>query len=78
MNTYIEAPFTVPHGTYRVTLVLAFTDKDKKTTLDLGMIDPHGVRCWRGGNKTTLTMSSTDATPSCRPNMRRRHSQTIF
>jgi hypothetical protein len=64
-NTYIEAPFTVPAGTYRVTLVLAFTDKDKRTTLDLGIIDPHGNRCWSGGNKTTLTMSSTDATPSC-------------
>lgn len=65
MNTYIEAPFTVPPGTYRVTLTLSFTDKDKKTTLDLGIIDPHGVRCWSGGNKSTLTMSSTDATPSC-------------
>jgi hypothetical protein len=64
-NTYIEAPFTVPPGTYRVTLVLAFTDKEKRTTLDLGIIDPHGTRCWSGGNKTTLTMSSTDATPSC-------------
>jgi hypothetical protein len=64
-NTYIEAPFMVPSGTYRVTLVLAFTDKDKRTTLDLGVIDPHGTRCWSGGNKTTLTMSSTDATPSC-------------
>ncbi len=64
-NTYIESPFTVPVGTYRVTLVLAFTDKERRTTLDLGIIDSHGTRCWSGGNKTTLTMSSTDATPSC-------------
>ena len=65
MNTYIEHPFTVPAGIYRVTLTLSFTDHVKKTTLDLGIIDPHGVRCWSGGNKATLTMSATSATPSC-------------
>lgn len=64
-NTYIEVPFTVPGGTYRVTLTLAYTDKENRTTLDLGIIDPNGIRCWSGGNKSTLTMSSTDATPSC-------------
>lgn len=64
-NTYIEDPFTVPSGTYRVTLTLAYTGKEQKSTLDLGIVDPNGVRCWSGGNKTTLTMSATSATPSC-------------
>ena len=65
MNTYIEDPFTVPPGTYRVTLTLSYSGKEQKTTLDLGMIDPRGVRCWSGGNKATLTVSATSATPSC-------------
>jgi hypothetical protein len=65
MNTYIEDPFTVPAGTYRVTLTLSYSGKEQKTTLDLGMVDPRGIRCWSGGNKATLTVSATSATPSC-------------
>jgi predicted metal-dependent phosphoesterase TrpH len=64
-NTYIEAPFQVPSGMQRVTLTFSYTGKDQRTTLDLGMLDPQGVRCWSGGNKSTLTVSATDATPSC-------------
>jgi hypothetical protein len=64
-NTYIEAPFQVPPGTERVTLTFAYTEREQRTTLDLGMIDPQGIRCWSGGNKSTLTVSATDATPSC-------------
>ncbi len=64
-NTYVEAPFQVPSGTQRVTLTFSYTGKDQRTTLDLGMLDPQGLRCWSGGNKSTLTVSATDATPSC-------------
>jgi hypothetical protein len=64
-NTYVEAPFQVPPGTQRVTLTFSYTGRDQRTTLDLGMLDPHGLRCWSGGNKSTLTVSATDATPSC-------------
>lgn len=64
-NTYIEAPFQVSPGTERVTLTFSYTGRDKRTTLDLGMLDPQGLRCWSGGNKSTLTISATDATPSC-------------
>jgi hypothetical protein len=64
-NTYIEVPFTVPAATARVTLTFSYAGKEQRTTLDLGLLDPHGIRCWSGGNKSTLTVSSTDATPSC-------------
>ena len=64
-NTYIEAPFQVPIGTERVTLTFSYTGKEERTTLDLGLLDPKGLRCWSGGNKATLTVSATDATPSC-------------
>ena len=64
-NTYIEAPFEVPAGTQRVTLTFSYTGKEERTTLDIGLLDPKGLRCWSGGNKSTLTVSATDATPSC-------------
>ena len=66
-NTYIEAPFSVPAGTLRVTLTFSYTGKEQRSTLDLGLLDPRGLRCWSGGNKSTLTVSATDATPSCLP-----------
>ena len=64
-NTYIEAPFEVPAGTQRVTLTFSYTEREQRTTLDIGLLDPKGLRCWSGGNKSTLTVSATDATPSC-------------
>jgi predicted metal-dependent phosphoesterase TrpH len=64
-NTYIEAPFEVPPGTQRVTLTFSYTGKEQRTTLDIGLLDPKGLRCWIGGNKSTFTVSDTDATPSC-------------
>ena len=64
-NTYIEVPFEVPARTQRVTLTFSYTGKEQRTTLDIGLLDPEGLRCWSGGNKSTLTVSATDATPSC-------------
>ena len=66
-NTYIEVPFRVPEGLQRVTITFHYTGKDKHTALDLGLMDPAGLRCWSGGNKTILTLSLSDATPSCQP-----------
>src|SRR5690349_15350481 len=66
-NTYIEAPFTVPAHTRRLTVAFHYTGKEEKTTLDLGVEDPHGFRGWSGGNKSTFTISADDATPSYLP-----------
>src|SRR6185312_9510402 len=66
-NTYIEAPFAVPPGTQRLTVSFRYTGKEQRTTLDLGIEDPHGFRGWSGGNKSTFTVSVSDATPSYLP-----------
>jgi len=66
-HSYVEVPFRVPGGVQRVTLTFHYTERDKRTTLDLGMEDPTGLRCWSGGNKSVLTVGLSDATPSCLP-----------
>ncbi len=64
---YVAAPFHVPAGVKRVTLVFSYTGKDQHTALDLGLQDPAELRCWSGGNKSVLTVGLADATPSCLP-----------
>jgi hypothetical protein len=66
-QSYVKVPFNVPAGTERVTLTFTYTGKEQKTALDLGLLDPAGLRCWSGGNKSLLTVGLSDATPSCLP-----------
>jgi len=66
-HSYLKVPFSVPAGTERVTITFEFTGKEQHTALDLGLLDPAALRCWSGGNKSTLTVGLSDATPSCLP-----------
>ena len=66
-QSYVQVPFAVPMGTERVTITFGYTEKEQHTALDLGLLDPAGLRCWSGGNKSTLTVGLADATPSCLP-----------
>ncbi len=66
-HSYVEVPFRVPGGTERVTFTFAYTGRKQHTALDLGLLDPAGLRCWSGGNKSMLTVGLADATPSCLP-----------
>ncbi len=66
-HSYVQAPFHVPAGTERVTITFAYTAREQHTALDLGLLDPDELRCWSGGNKSTLTVGLSDATPSCLP-----------
>ncbi len=66
-RSYVQVPFSVPAGTERVTITITYTGKEQHTALDLGLLDPAGLRCWSGGNKATLTVGLMDATPSCLP-----------
>jgi hypothetical protein len=66
-QSYMKVPFAVPTGTERVTITFSYTEKEQHTALDLGLLDPAGLRCWSGGNKPTLTVGLMDATPSCLP-----------
>jgi hypothetical protein len=66
-QSYVKVPFAVPAGTERVTITFEYTAKEQHTVLDLGLLDPRGLRCWSGGNKSLLTVGLSDATPSCLP-----------
>lgn len=66
-QTYVELPFDVPEGTVRVTVDTSYTERDKHTTIDLGLFDQERFRGWSGGNKASFTLSETDATPSYLP-----------
>jgi predicted metal-dependent phosphoesterase TrpH len=66
-QTYREVPFRVPAGTTSVTVEFAYTGKDQKSVIDLGLRDPQRFRGWSGGNKAKFTLSETWATPSYLP-----------
>jgi hypothetical protein len=66
-QSYVKVPFSVPAGAERVTITFDYTGKEQHTALDLGLLDPAGLRCWSGGNKSLLTVGLSDATPSCLP-----------
>ncbi|MBU1377401.1 MAG: CehA/McbA family metallohydrolase [Alphaproteobacteria bacterium] len=66
-QTYREVPFKVPAGTTSVSVDFAYTGKDQKSVIDLGIRDPQRFRGWSGGNKATFTLTETWATPSYLP-----------
>lgn len=72
-QTYRLVPFDVPAGVARLTVEFIYTGREKRTTIDLGLLGPDGFRGtdgfrgWSGGNKSVFTISATDATPSYRP-----------
>lgn len=72
-HTYRSVPFQVPAGVTRITVDFAYTGKDERTTIDLGLLGPggfrgqDGFRGWSGGNKHIFTVAVADATPSYLP-----------
>lgn len=66
-QTYREVPFRVPAGVTRLTVEFAYTGKEQKSVIDLGLRDPQRFRGWSGGNKSRFTISDSDATPSYLP-----------
>jgi len=66
-ETYVEVPFTVPAKVLRVSVDFQYTGHEKKATIDLGLLDSERFRGWSGGNKSSFTVSETDATPSYLP-----------
>lgn len=63
-QTYVEVPFEVPRDVTRITIDFSYTGRDQRTTIDLGLFDNERFRGWSGGNKSSFTLSATDATPS--------------
>lgn len=64
---YVQVPFQVPRGVSRLSVEFEYTTKRENTRIDLGIFDPHGFRGASGGNKSSFTISRTDATPSYLP-----------
>lgn len=66
-QAYIQVPFHIPPKVFRLTVTFHYTGKGQGTRLDLGIFDPNGFRGASGGNKSSFTISETDATPSYLP-----------
>jgi hypothetical protein len=66
-QTYREVPFRVPAGVTRITVEFAYTGREQKSVIDLGLRDPQRFRGWSGGAKARFTVSEADATPSYLP-----------
>lgn len=64
---YREVPFKVPAGTTRITVAFAYTGREQKSVIDLGVRDPERFRGWSGGNKAGFTIGAAEATPSYLP-----------
>ena len=62
-ESYVELPFAVPTGVKRIGVEFDY-DRGERTTIDLGLLDPHGFRGWSGGNKRRFFVSANAATPS--------------
>lgn len=65
--TYREVPFAVPPGTTSITVAFAYTGREQRAVIDLGLRDPERFRGWSGGNKSGFTVAETWATPSYLP-----------
>ncbi|MFZ4067468.1 MAG: CehA/McbA family metallohydrolase, partial [Phenylobacterium sp.] len=65
-ETYVEAPFAVPEDTERLTVTFEY-DRENRTVIDLGIRDPNGFRGWSGGNRSTFTLATSDATSAYIP-----------
>lgn len=69
-QSYRNLPFEVPEGTTRITVQFEYDGRERKTTIDLGLLGPDGfrgqdgLRGWSGGNKAVFTVAANDATPS--------------
>ena len=62
-ETYVELPFEVASGVKRIEVQFDY-DRDERTTVDLGLLDPVGFRGWSGGNKREFFLEHNAATPS--------------
>ena len=65
-ETYRALPFDVPEGVLRITVAFEY-ERVHRTTIDLGLLDTRGFRGWSGGDKSLITLSAEDATPSYLP-----------
>ncbi|MCG2792107.1 MAG: CehA/McbA family metallohydrolase [Weeksellaceae bacterium] len=61
-QTYLEVPFAIPDNVKRMTVYFTY-NRNQRTTIDLGILDPEKFRGWSGGTRDSFTISDQDATP---------------
>ncbi|WP_411288829.1 CehA/McbA family metallohydrolase [Phenylobacterium sp.] len=66
-ETYREVGFRVPAGVTAITVEFAYTGREERSVIDLGLRDPQRFRGWSGGNKSSFTVAGTWATASYLP-----------
>lgn len=64
---YREVPFDLPEGVTRVSVVFAYSGKEQRSVIDLGLFDPQRFRGWSGGARDRFTISAEEATPGYLP-----------
>lgn len=64
---YTELPFDLPEGVARLTIRFRYGGKEQRSVIDLGLRDPHRFRGWSGGTRSSMTLSTEDATPGYLP-----------
>lgn len=64
-SRYYEVPFEVGHGA-RVAVTMTY-DRSDGAAVDLGLLDPDGVRGWSGGQRSHVVVGEDAATPGYRP-----------
>lgn len=65
-SRYLEIPFDVAGPDARIGVTLGY-DRSAGAAIDLGLLDPDGVRGWSGGARSTFVVAATEATPGYRP-----------
>lgn len=64
---YREVLFNLPEGVTRVSVVFAYSGKEQRSVIDLGLFDPQRFRGWSGGARDRFTISAEEATPGYLP-----------
>lgn len=60
----LSLPFDVPEGVTRIGVRYAYSRPDGRTGINLGLYEGDRLRGWSGGNKTTVVIDESSATPS--------------
>jgi hypothetical protein len=68
-HSYRLLPFEVPAGVAGLEIRFAYSGRESRTTIDLGLLAPgedfaQAFRGWSGGNKSAFMLGASDATPS--------------
>lgn len=64
---HVRVPFDVPEGVTRIGVEYDYTRPDGRTGINLGLFEGDNFRGWSGGNKKTVVIDETNATPSYLP-----------